>query len=112
MDRLLVEKHLLEVCAIQWRTCVQAAEASFQHIPAEQRLTIRYEDLVADPVAVARQVFQHTGLTFTGVCSTFARDHVHGGNLEKWRQRLTADELDLLLPHIEEELRRHGYTVS
>lgn len=111
LDRLVAEKELVEVCAIQWRACVQAAEGSLECLPDEQALTIRYEELVADPVAVARRVYQHAGLTFTEACAAFARETVHDDNLNKWQQRLSEQELDLLLPHIEAELQRLGYTV-
>lgn len=109
LDRLVAEKELVEVCAIQWQRCVRAAEASLERLPAEQTLTVRYEDLVADPAAVARCVYERAGLPFSEACAAFARETVHGGNLEKWRQRLSERELALLLPHIESELRRHGY---
>lgn len=111
LDRLVEERELLEVCAIQWRTCVQAAEASLENYPAEQRLTIRYEDLVADPIAVSRMVYQHAGLTLTDDCASFVNETVHEGNLGKWCDRLSKDEQTLVLPHIESELRRHGYLI-
>jgi hypothetical protein len=111
LDRLVAEKELVEVCAIQWRACVQAAEASLRRLPQEQTLTLRYEDLVADPAGVARQVYQHVGLNFTDACANFARQKVHSGNLEKWRQRLSTEDLHLILPHIETELQRHDYSV-
>lgn len=111
LDRLAVEKELVEVCAIQWRACVAAAETSLQRMPPHQTLTVRYEDLVADPVAVARRVYRHTGLTFSDACAAFAQEKVHEGNLEKWRQRLSEEELSLLLPHVEAELKRYGYAI-
>lgn len=111
LDQLVAEKELVEVCAIQWRVCVQTAEASIQRWPVGEALTLRYEDLVDDPVGVARRVYQHAQLTFTDDCAAFADEYVRADNIEKWRNHLSEAEVSLILPHIETELRQHGYTV-
>src|SRR5690606_5210941 len=84
IDQLVREKTLIEVCAIQWRECVNAAEASLRQLPTQQAITIRYEDLVADPVTVARDLYQRTQLTFTETCKSFVKQHVEDSHTRKW----------------------------
>lgn len=112
LDQLVAEKELIEVCGIQWQRCVQAAETALARLPAEHRLTVRYEDLVADPVTVTRQIYQHLNLPFTDEVARFVTDNVHTDNIHKWQERLSDRDLQLLMPHIEAELRTHHYNIQ
>ncbi len=109
LDELVREKSLIEVCGIQWRVCVEAAEAALSRLPAHQVLTIRYEDLVRSPLDVSAQVFDRVGLDFATESQAFIQDFVTTSNLDKWRQRLSDEDVRLLSPHIETTLERFGY---
>jgi hypothetical protein len=50
MERLLQRLALEEVCALQWKRCVEAALVSLEQMNRECWLNVRYEDFVADPV--------------------------------------------------------------
>ena len=41
-----VEQTLIEVCGIQWKVCVQAAESAMKDLPSDQTITLRYEDII------------------------------------------------------------------
>ncbi len=110
LDDLVREKSLIEVCSIQWRTCVEAAEDAFSRLPANQVITVRYEDLVQSPLEVSEQIFQSVGLDFAPESQQFIREFVTTSNLDKWRKHLSQDDLRLLLPHIESTLAKFGYT--
>jgi len=110
IDDLVREKTLIEVCGIQWKTCVEAAEESFARIPPQQMLTIKYEDLVESPLDVCSKIFNYIGLDFVRESQQFIQKFVTTSNLEKWRRRLTDEEMRLLLPQIEPTLVRFGYT--
>lgn len=109
LDRLVAEKILIEVCGLQWRACVQAADAAVKRLPSEQAITVYYEDLVSDPLTVAQEVFAQVDLTFTAECRAYVKREVHQDSVNKWRERLSAEDLRLLMPHIESELLRLGY---
>jgi hypothetical protein len=49
MDQVLKEYSLAEVCAIQWRQCVEKAECDLNTIDPEQVYRLRYEDFVVEP---------------------------------------------------------------
>lgn len=109
LDTLVKEKSLIEVCGIQWRTCVEAVEETFSHLPSRQVLTIRYEDLVCSPLDISEQIFTHIGLNFDVIPQTFVKNFVSTSNLEKWQKHLTDDDLQLLTPHIESTLSHFNY---
>jgi hypothetical protein len=111
IDALVREKTLIEVCGLQWKACVQAAEPALRRMPPHQTLTVRYEDLVAEPVGSASRLFEHLKLTFTAECRKYVEQNVSAEYVDKWEERLTERDLRLLMPHIESELRRQGYEV-
>lgn len=112
LDGLIQEKSLIEVCGIQWQTCVQSASKACAQLPGEQVFTVRYEDLVQEPVKVSKQIFEHVGLSFLPACEQYVRKNIHPGNLDKWRQNLTPEEQDLLSQTIEAGLMQYGYRIQ
>jgi hypothetical protein len=111
LDDLVRDLSLIEVCGLQWRACVRSADEGLKALPGDQTITIRYEDLIADPLEVSRDLFDSLGLRLHTDSRRHIESEVHSGNLEKWRQRVSPADLDLLMPHIEDELRRQGYSV-
>jgi hypothetical protein len=109
MDNLMRHKTLIEVCGIQWKTCVRNAELGLQKLPSKQVITLRYEDLVNDPSEIMGSVFEKLGLEFTPSCLEFIEKEVCKEYQEKWRDNLSRDDLRLLIPHICTELRKFGY---
>jgi hypothetical protein len=48
IDGLLQDLQLIEVCALQWRTCVEAARTYGQSLPAGRYMECRLEELSID----------------------------------------------------------------
>jgi hypothetical protein len=51
-----------EICAIQWQRCVEASWRGLHGLPARQLVTVRYEDLVSDPVTQTGRLAESLGL--------------------------------------------------
>jgi hypothetical protein len=111
LDELVKEKMLIEVCGIQWKICVQAAETAIGQLPSGQALTIRYEDIVGSPLATIGRVFDKINLTFIPECQDYVMRTVTGAHLHKWQRELSGQDLHLLLPHIKNELLQYGYEI-
>jgi len=109
LDDLVKEKSLIEVCGIQWRTCVESTDDAFSRLPAHQVVTVKYEDLVQSPLEVSEHIFESIELDFAPESQQFIREFVTTSNLDKWRKRLSTEDVKLLLPHIESALDRFGY---
>jgi hypothetical protein len=109
LDTLTKEKSLIEVCGLQWQTCVKAASAALAQLPSKQVLTVKYENLVEDPVTISKHIFEHVQIPFLSESQTYVKNHIHPGNLDKWKQNLSSEELALLEPQIESELLKYGY---
>lgn len=109
LDKLVAERSMIEVCGLQWKTCVQRATAALKYVPPDQTVTVRYEDLVRDPVAQSRKIFEAVGLTFAPECERHVVRELHQSNLRKWHDVLTEEDLRLLMPHIGDVLQGLGY---
>lgn len=109
LDKLVAEKTLIEVCGLQWKACVRAADAAMKWLPSEKAITVRYEDLVCDSLATAQTIFDQINLTLTDECRAYIENEVHRDDLNKWQERLSAEDLRLLMPHIKTELHSLGY---
>ena len=111
LDDLVREKSLVEVCGIQWKVCVQAAESALRHLSSAHVTTVRYEDIVKFPLGTIKELFDKLNLTFTEACQDYLRQNISASNLDKWKDKLSQEDLILLLPHIETELQQHGYEI-
>jgi hypothetical protein len=100
---------LIEKCGLQWRACVLAGEAGLHQLPANLGMTVRYENLVRDPVETTQRILSHVGVPFATECRDYIESHVTGAYLEHWRDALSEEDMALLLPHISSDLVGLGY---
>ena len=73
-------------CAWAWRRYVSAAQSA-----PERTLTVRYEDLVADPRAAAGPVADRLGAPADEVADAFGK--VHDRSRGRWRRELTPEQV-------------------
>ena len=69
IDNDLQEKHLWEVCTIQWQKCYLEANKGLSSISAENQLFIKYEDFVLSPTETMIDI-----CTFLSIENTFNKD--------------------------------------
>ena len=62
MDGLLERISLEEVCALQWKMCVDRAGDAFAQMHGERFIQVTYENLVRDPVDQLRRVIEFLGI--------------------------------------------------
>lgn len=111
--------------AILWRDVMTRGVATLEcHVPASQRLTLRYEDLVARPRAALTAIcaflghdFDEAMLGFHDHSDAYVSDEViydrlrapiHGGEA-RWRRDLSARELAIVEAVCEGPMRAWGY---
>ncbi|MGW0803761.1 sulfotransferase family protein [Nonomuraea sp. NPDC002799] len=94
--------------ALRWRSAVRLSAELRRTLPAEQLLTLRYEDLVGKP---AQSVATLAEFLETRVPKVV----LYGSDVPKagvWRTRLRQEDLELVEKVAREELRRLGYLTS
>jgi hypothetical protein len=98
------------LAAIEWRVLMESFEDTEREISPSQFLTIRYEDLTADPQTTFGTVLDFCGLDyperFRRAISRFdLRDTGY-----KWRSQLTPQQQKILHECLAESLVRYGYS--
>jgi len=108
IDEDVNTKSLLEVCAIQWSQCVNKSLTDLRDLPAERVLTIRYEDFVRAPLVNLEGIANFIGVDPT--CYTEEDFKVISTqNIGKGLRNLGSEQVDLILPYLEETLTLLGY---
>lgn len=100
----------LRVVARQWARCNGKARVDLSKLGADRVLAFRYEDLIEDPGAMVRRIYDHCGLDCTADIVQAATQMVDPGRQEKWR-RLDPDDLKGIVPELLEEMACYGYEV-
>lgn len=108
----LLDRPLEEVCAWQWIRCNEAV-LEHRESGVAPYLTVRYEDLVAEPAPVLRRLATFANLDYERDLSRFARqlpriNVVSTPGREKWR-RQNPDAICRILPLIAPMMDRLDY---
>jgi hypothetical protein len=98
MDRLLAEHPLDEVCALQWKRCVEASADAFAAMPEDKWLAVAYEDFVRDPETELGRVLDFAGIEADGASRRAAVAGVSSASLGKGRAALGAEAVGRLAP--------------
>lgn len=109
MGEALAHHSLAEVCALQWRRCVERSHEGLSGLPADRVYRIRYEDFVADPESEFRRILEFTGVSAEPslVRSTVA--NVTDRSVGRWQEELSATEQEQVHELIGDILNRNGY---
>jgi hypothetical protein len=107
--RSIVAKHTLpEVCAIQWRECVDRSDKSFERMPDERIYRLQYETFVEDPERELGHICEFLEINIPKedrgkVIGSISRSSVGKGIGE------LGEHVTKVRPLIESTLKRHGY---
>jgi hypothetical protein len=96
-----------EICARQWRECVELAARDLAAIPPERVLRLRYEDLVGRPREALRAVFGFLGVP--DAAASIDVRHVSAASVGRGRELLAAEPAGRALELLAPALARLGY---
>ena len=94
-------------CALQWRESVRAAREGLAVVPEDQKLEIRFEDLVGDPEPVLARILDFLQLPPSEEVLSYARATVKPDAASRWERRESDPELE---GRLEPVLSALGYT--
>lgn len=112
--RELADRPLEEVCAWQWMRCNEAVLAHRKQTAGRvPYLTVRYEDLVAEPAAVLGRIADFIGVDYRTELGRFGEglpriNVVSEPGREKWR-RQNKEAIARVLPLLRPTMERLGY---
>jgi hypothetical protein len=100
MDELARQLSLEEICALQWKACVERAGESLQRVPAKRVFRLRYEDFAREPVAVSRRICDFLGVAADAAELQEATRRVRADSIGKGRRQLGDAELERISRHL------------
>lgn len=109
MDELLASRTLLEVCAEQWRRCVEQSDHDLASLEAHRVHRISYETFVANPAIQLAEIASFAGRSLTDADLQTAVAHVNPQRANAPRPLLTEGEREQLEWIAAPTLATHGY---
>lgn len=100
---------LAEVCALQWKHCVDLSEQAFAEIEPERILRVKYEDFVTDSFNELDRICSALGLQMDSEQLRAATAKVTECSVGKGRRSLSPEIMEKIRPHIQDSLERYGY---
>jgi hypothetical protein len=98
-----------ELCARTWVEEVRATETGLEAVPAAQRRSITYEQLVGDPYTTLGAVADFAGLDRAVTRRPWLDDVAFPDRNEGWRRRLGPAAIATIEAIEADDLARHGY---
>jgi len=107
----LATKGIYEICALQWRACVEQALSDLEMIPEARKITVRYEQLVSNEEAISR-VCDFLGLDDSDRVIAVYSKTLRRDTREKWKTNIPEEDMTLVLRELNPTLDRLHYLAS
>lgn len=108
IDEDVRNKTLAEVCALQWKECVEKCKNQLEDLPNNRYIEVRYEDLVSSPQTV-KDIGLFMGIKDIDVILKNYHNTVEDSNIEKWQTSLNKEDTESINNEILPLLERLGY---
>ncbi len=98
------------LAGLGWRLLVDTYEECADVVGRERWLTVRYEDLLADPRPELTRILEHIGLSWNDAFeSGLGRYSLSPGRVEAYRSDLAPEQLRAVEAVLADQLARYGY---
>jgi len=108
MEAMLRKYSLEEVCAIQWKKCVEDTVMSLSKMTPDRWIEVCYEKFVTEPEMSLKGILDFLNIQASTESIAKAIEGVSPLSIGKGRKHL-GETIDRLLPLIEKTLRIYGY---
>ena len=105
---VLQQSTILQFNAYQWLRCVDRVQKSWDRVPKQNRLEIRYELFITEPEKTLTNVLEFLD---TEAYEEFFRHlpKLKKDNFDKWKREFTKDQLNEIHPILTSKLLELGY---
>lgn len=109
MDDLLRKHTVTEVCALQWKRCVDKSERDLAAISSDRVIRVRYEDFVNDPLSEYEKITSFIGKSAPDLVKEYLKNNISSTSVGKGRKALGDDQMQTLRQLVADTLARYGY---
>lgn len=100
MTELLDKYSLNEICAIQWRRCVDNSKRDLNNISPSRVTNVTYENFVNDSEAELQRILSDLGVSILPEQLKESVQRVSNKSVGKWKGQLSSSDIELIAPHI------------
>ena len=111
MDELLQQCDLQEVCALQWKMCVEKSAADLKALAPERTLQVKYEDFVREPVQELERILPFLGVDSKSVDCELLVSGVRATSVGRYRDQLAPKTLEKVELLMRDTLRDFDYVI-
>jgi hypothetical protein len=94
MQRIVSENDVLEVCAIQWKHCVDKSKSDLINIHNDRIFSIKYEEFVCNPTEIFEQVASFVGKSVTKEVLESVANSVSKNSIGKGLNAMNKSQID------------------
>ena len=109
METIQANHSLQEVCALQWKACVDNSERDFTIFPQDTLFRIKYEDFVREPVADFARLADFLNKPVPDHLNDYLRNNVRSSSIGKGRKTMNDETIAKLRPLLANTLDKYGY---
>jgi hypothetical protein len=109
METALRSQTLSEVCALQWRRCIERSDEDLAKISPARVHRLCYESFVEDPAAGINHLAGFLDIQLSSVEISRMIQFVSAEHVGKWRSELSVEDQERVRPLIESLLSAHEY---
>ncbi len=110
-QKVYTQTSLLQFNAHQWSACVKCIRRDWDLIQQQNRLTIRYEDLITNPEIKINEILDFIGVTSSKEFIA-SLPELKAGNYNKWKSEFTTSQLKEIYSILTPPLLKLGYAGS
>ncbi len=100
---------LAEVCALQWKRCVDLTELALSGMPDDKVIRVSYESFVSSPETELKRIMGELQLDFDEEATLGATRNVSSKSVGKGRMALSEGQLKSIDSLVQASLKRYGY---
>jgi hypothetical protein len=102
----LAGKEKIEVCALQWKHCVEKSLQDLDALDDERIIKVKYEEFVMNPQKETDRIFEFIGLNGLNKSDLIG---ISNENISTYKNHLNQNEIDRTMAIIEPLLRKLNY---
>lgn len=109
MEQEIKNISLVEVCAYQWKKCVDSSDMTISLMPNKKFHRIKYEDFVTEPEKELNNILNFLDISYPKEVIQKSIKNVVRRNIGKGRKVLSSSEVSSITKIFKDTMKRHMY---
>lgn len=109
MDEMSQDLSIEEICAYQWKRCIEKADHDLAQLNHERVHNITYADLIRTPDRELETLLQFLDIDIHTIDISSLAAMLHSDSLHKWKDQLNEEQVDKIMGIIKPTLEKFDF---